>query len=72
MCQGKLSRNYAHQIQVLELICSRETSAVYNAGGMRSSLQFITQAGERVFKDTIASAMAVVTKCCRCVPRWIR
>lgn len=50
--------------QVLELICTREAGAVFEAGGLQCSLTFIREFGSAVHKDTLHSAMNVVTRLC--------
>lgn len=50
--------------QVLELICTREAGAVFEAGGLSCILPFIRDNGNRVHKDTLHSAMAVVSRLC--------
>jgi E3 ubiquitin-protein ligase HECTD1 len=49
---------------VLELICTREAGAVFEAGGLSCVLGFIREHGWRVHKDTLHSAMAVVSRLC--------
>eukprot|EP00053_Salpingoeca_punica_P020085 m.207429 g.207429 ORF g.207429 m.207429 type:complete len:2206 (+) comp17789_c0_seq4:215-6832(+) len=51
-------------VKVLELLCLRESGAIYAAGGLQSALSFITRGGDSVFKDALLSAMSVVSKCC--------
>jgi hypothetical protein len=50
--------------QVLELIGSRDASAVHTAGGLKCCLHFITQGKEFIFEDALLSAMSVVVRCC--------
>lgn len=50
--------------QVLELICTREAGAVFEAGGLQCSLTFIREFGSSVHKDTLHSAMNVVSRLC--------
>lgn len=50
--------------QVLELICTREAGAVFEAGGLQCVLSFIRDKGSLVHKDTLHSAMAVVSRLC--------
>ena len=50
--------------QVLELICTREAGAVFEAGGLNSVLSFIRDNGCSVHKDTLHSSMAVVSRLC--------
>lgn len=50
--------------QVLELVCAREAGAVFEAGGLPCALCFIREHGARVHRDTLHSAMAVVTRLC--------
>jgi E3 ubiquitin-protein ligase HECTD1 len=52
------------ELQVLELICTREAGAVFEAGGLGCVLSFIREHGWRVHKDTLHSAMAVVSRLC--------
>lgn len=51
-------------VQVLELICTRESGAVFEAGGLNCVLSFIRDSGHLVHKDTLHSAMAVVSRLC--------
>lgn len=51
-------------LQVLELICTRESGAVFEAGGLNCVLSFIRDSGHLVHKDTLHSAMAVVSRLC--------
>lgn len=51
-------------IQVMELICTREAGAVFEAGGLQCVLSFIRDAGPLVHKDTLHSAMVVVSRLC--------
>ncbi len=51
-------------MQVLELICTRESGAVFEAGGLNCVLSFIRDSGHLVHKDTLHSAMAVVSRLC--------
>jgi len=48
----------------LELICTREAGAVFEAGGLNCVLSFIRDNGCQVHKDTLHSAMAVVSRLC--------
>lgn len=50
--------------QVLELICSREAGSVFEAGGLACVLSFIRDHAARVHKDTLHSAMTVVSRLC--------
>ena len=52
------------QQQVLELICTREAGAVFEAGGLNAVLTFIRENGYAVHKDTLHSAMSVVSRLC--------
>lgn len=62
---SRTSRDLAEQcIKVLELICSREAGAVFEAGGLACVLSFIRDHGMRVHKDTLHSAMTVVSRLC--------
>lgn len=49
---------------MLELICTREAGAVFESGGLQCSLTFIREFGSSVHKDTLHSAMNVVTRLC--------
>lgn len=49
---------------MLELICTREAGAVFDAGGLGCVLPFIRDQGRAVHKDTLHSAMAVVSRLC--------
>lgn len=48
----------------MELICTREAGAVFDAGGLNCVLSFIRDIGSLVHKDTLHSAMAVVSRLC--------
>ncbi|MFH4979391.1 hypothetical protein AB6A40_006100 [Gnathostoma spinigerum] len=66
----RTSKDLAEQcVKLLEHICQRETSAVYDAGGLQCMLSLVRQHGQTVHKDTIHSAMSVVTRlCCKMEP----
>lgn len=49
---------------MLELICTRESGPVFEAGGLNCVLSFIRDSGHLVHKDTLHSAMAVVSRLC--------
>lgn len=49
---------------MLELICTREAGAVFDAGGLNCVLSFIRDIGSLVHKDTLHSSMAVVSRLC--------
>lgn len=49
---------------MLELVCTREAGAVFEAGGLSAVLTFIRENGTLVHKDTLHSAMAVVSRLC--------
>ena len=60
---SRTSRDLAEQcIKVLELICTREAGSVFDAGGLSCVLSFIRDSGHRIHKDTLHSAMAVVSR----------
>ncbi|XP_077299031.1 ubiquitin fusion-degradation 4-like isoform X2 [Arctopsyche grandis] len=62
---NRTSRDLAEQcIKVLELVCTREAGAVWEGGGLPCVLAFITEHGSRIHKDTLHSAMAVVSRVC--------
>jgi E3 ubiquitin-protein ligase HECTD1 len=46
------------------LICTREAGAVFEAGGLTCVLTFIKDNGHVVHKDTLHSAMSVVSRLC--------
>uniref|UniRef100_W8ARD3 E3 ubiquitin-protein ligase n=1 Tax=Ceratitis capitata TaxID=7213 RepID=W8ARD3_CERCA len=76
---SRTSRDLAEQcIKVLELICTREAGAVFDGGGLNCVLSFIRDCGSQVHKDTLHSAMAVVSRLCTkvepnapCIPNCI-
>ncbi|KAL3124758.1 hypothetical protein niasHT_001595 [Heterodera trifolii] len=60
----RTSKDLAEQcVKLLEHICQRETSAVHDAGGLQAMLHLIKH-HVHLHKDTMHSAMAVVTKLC--------
>ncbi|XP_026315369.1 E3 ubiquitin-protein ligase Ufd4 isoform X2 [Hyposmocoma kahamanoa] len=62
---NRTSKDLAEQcIKVLELVCTREAGAVWEGGGLPAVLHFITLYGTSVHKDTLHSAMAVVSRVC--------
>ncbi|EDW86666.2 uncharacterized protein Dwil_GK23521 [Drosophila willistoni] len=62
---SRTSRDLAEQcIKVLELICTREAGAVFEGGGLNCVLSFIRDCGSHVHKDTLHSAMSVVSRLC--------
>lgn len=62
---SRTSKDLAEQcIKVLELVCTREPGAVFEAGGLHCVLQFICEHGSHVHKDTLHSCMAVVSRLC--------
>jgi E3 ubiquitin-protein ligase HECTD1 len=62
---SRTSRDLAEQcIKVLELICTREAGAVFEGGGLNCVLSFIRDSGSQVHKDTLHSAMSVVSRLC--------
>ncbi|KAH7941678.1 hypothetical protein HPB49_016069 [Dermacentor silvarum] len=62
---SRTSKDLAEQcVKVLELICTREAGAVFEAGGLQCVLSFIRDKGSLVHKDTLHSAMAVVSRLC--------
>lgn len=62
---NKTSKDLAEQcIKTLELICARESSAVFEAGGLSCILPFIVEYGKVIYKDSLHSAMSVVTRLC--------
>uniref|UniRef100_T1J5Y0 E3 ubiquitin-protein ligase n=1 Tax=Strigamia maritima TaxID=126957 RepID=T1J5Y0_STRMM len=62
---SRTSKDLSEQcIKVLELICTREAGAVFEAGGLNCVLTFIRDNGSLVHKDTLHSAMAVVSRLC--------
>lgn len=62
---SRTSKDLAEQcVKVLELVCTREAGAVFDAGGLSCILPFIRDNGQGVHKDTLHSAMAVVSRLC--------
>ncbi|CDK13343.1 E3 ubiquitin-protein ligase [Caenorhabditis elegans] len=59
------SKDLAEQcVKLLEHVCQRETMAVYDAGGINAMLTLVRVHGTQVHKDTMHSAMSVVTRLC--------
>jgi E3 ubiquitin-protein ligase HECTD1 len=48
----------------LELICTREAGSVFEAGGLACVLSFIRDNADIIHKDTLHSAMSVVSRLC--------
>ncbi|XP_044749275.1 E3 ubiquitin-protein ligase Ufd4 isoform X2 [Coccinella septempunctata] len=62
---SRTSKDLAEQcVKVLELICTREVAAVFDAGGLAAALPFVRDHGCRLHKDTLHSAMALVSRLC--------
>ncbi|CAG9766512.1 unnamed protein product [Ceutorhynchus assimilis] len=62
---SRTSKDLAEQcVKVLELICTREAGSVFDAAGLSCILPFIRDNGQLVHKDTLHSAMAVVSRLC--------
>ncbi|XP_022105219.1 E3 ubiquitin-protein ligase HECTD1-like [Acanthaster planci] len=62
---SRTSKDLAEQcIKVLELMCTRESGSIFEAGGLHCVLSFIRDNGSQVHKDTLHSAMAVVSRLC--------
>lgn len=62
---NRTSRDLAEQcIKVLELVCSREAGAVFEAGGLNCVLEYIRANGSQIHKDTLHSSMTVVSRLC--------
>lgn len=62
---NRTSSDLAEQcIKVLELICSREAGAVFEGGGLNCVLSYIRENGSQIHKDTLHSAMIVVSRLC--------
>ncbi len=63
--RSRTSKDLAEQcIKVLELVCTREAGAVFEAGGLTCVLAFIRSHGSIIHRDTLHSAMAVVSRLC--------
>ena len=63
--ESRTAKDLAEQcIKVLELICTREAGAVFEAGGLTCVLGFIRDNGSLIHKDTLHSAMSVVSRLC--------
>eukprot|EP00794_Sanderia_malayensis_P020162 gene20162-22137_t len=61
----RTSKDLAEQcVKVLELMCTREAGAIYDAGGLTCILSFIREYGFQIHKDTLHSAMSVVARLC--------
>lgn len=45
-------------------MCTRESGAIFEAGGLQCVLAFIRDSGHMIHKDTLHSAMAVVSRLC--------
>lgn len=62
---NRTSRDLAEQcIKVLELVCSREAGSVFEGGGLNSVLAYIRDNGSQIHKDTLHSAMIVISRLC--------
>ncbi|XP_047133370.1 E3 ubiquitin-protein ligase HECTD1 isoform X2 [Hydra vulgaris] len=62
---SRTSKDLAEQcVKVLELMCTREAGAIYEAGGLGSMLTFIREYSTHIHKDTLHSAMSVVARLC--------
>lgn len=62
---SRTSLDLAEQnIKVLEHICTREAGAIFENGGLNAVFTFIKENGHRVHKDTLHSAMIVVSRLC--------
>ena len=62
---SRTSLDLAEQnIKVLEHICARESSAIHEADGLQAVFTFIREHGHRVHKDTLHSAIVVVSRLC--------
>lgn len=63
--ESRTAKDLAEQcIKVLELICTREAGAVFEAGGLTCVLGFIRDNGVMIHRDTLHSAMSVVSRLC--------
>ncbi|KAJ8045570.1 E3 ubiquitin-protein ligase HECTD1 [Holothuria leucospilota] len=63
--ENRTSKDLAEQcIKVLEFMCTRESGAIFEAGGLQCVLSFIRDSGHMIHKDTLHSAMAVVSRLC--------
>ncbi len=62
---SRTAKDLAEQcIKVLELVCTREAGAVFEASGLSCVLGFIRAHGAAIHRDTLHSAMAVVSRLC--------
>ncbi|CAB4065367.1 HECTD1 [Lepeophtheirus salmonis] len=62
---SRTSKDLTEQcIKVLELICTREAGSVFEAGGLTKVLSLILYNGCSIHKDTLHSAMTVVSRLC--------
>lgn len=63
--KSRTSKDLSEQcVKVLEHVCSREAAAVFEAGGLGCVLEFIREHGAFVHRDTLHSAMSVVSRLC--------
>jgi len=63
--ESRVSKDLSEQcVKVLEFLCTREPGAVFDAGGLNTTLSFICSCHKYIHKDTLHSAMTVVTKLC--------
>lgn len=62
---SRTSKDLSEQcVKVLEHLCSREATAVFEAGALECVLQFIKENGSFVHRDTLLSGMSVVSRLC--------
>ena len=52
------------RVKVLELMSARESAAIYEASGLPCMLTFVRSNAALVHKDTLHSAMSVITRLC--------
>ena len=61
--EDRTNRDLAEQIiKVIERICSREASSIYENDGLRCVLDFINHCHAMIHKDSLQSALHVVVK----------
>lgn len=64
ICELYMYVNESLVLQVLEFVCTRESGAVFESGGLNYVLTFIREHGTQIHKDTLHSSMSVVSRLC--------
>lgn len=61
--RSRISRDLIEQcVKVLEFVCTRDSGAVFEAGGLQCTLTFMKEHGTQVHRDTLHSSMSVVAR----------